>query len=56
MGENWIDVAMDNGKCKMTFLDSCHILLDEEDMKYLINELIHCLLLEKVEVSDYGRV
>ena len=51
MVENWIRITEDDGKCKMTFLDTCHILLDDEDVEYLINGLRNYMLFKKIMVK-----
>ena len=39
MEETWIEVTRGGDRCKLTFQESCHIILDDCDVKYVISEL-----------------
>lgn len=51
MVENWINIIEEEDKCRLTFLDSCHIILDDDDVKYLINGLMDYLLFKEIMVK-----
>lgn len=51
MVENWINITKDDDNCRLTFLDSCHIILDDDDVRHLIKGLMNYLVSKEIMVK-----
>ena len=54
MGENWIEIKRSGDKCKLSFKDFCDIILDDEDVDYMIKRLEN-FQFEKI-LYNYGLI